>query len=430
MSDVSCLLLIFYCSILINVSISLQHARLFARIRPIKPLRLTSRTSPDIDIDPNIYLNLLNGKWVKFICGASNQDLPLIKQFATLYTLAGVDCIDMSADIAVINAVSEGIDIALRSNINDNYDETTYKDMGRLTKPYMMISINDDIDPHFRKASFDPTKCPADCQRPCEKVCPALAIPPVPSFGTFTNLGMEGVDMSKCYGCGRCIPVCPRGLISDIPYLSNKTEIQFLLKSTRVDAIEIHTRGGHEEAFKSLWATLGDDILTTCKVISISFPSNMSQSLKKLCDIMSSSSKWSVFKGVIVWQADGRPMSGDIGKGTVHTGIDLAFNILSHPSLEFGHGKHFLQLAGGTNNYSSKVAKSRGLTNLPGFGGIVRFIIITFSKFILIFIHWSWINFTTFVQDMVLADTRGNKSAQFWCKRTRLKISLFLITLA
>jgi hypothetical protein len=40
-----------------------------------------------------------------------------------------------------------------------------------------MMSVNDDArDPHFRKAAFDAHLCPADCPRPCEKVCPAYAI--------------------------------------------------------------------------------------------------------------------------------------------------------------------------------------------------------------------------------------------------------------
>ena len=41
--------------------------------------------------------NLLKAQWVKFICGASNHDVSLIRNFCYVYTAAGVDCIDISA---------------------------------------------------------------------------------------------------------------------------------------------------------------------------------------------------------------------------------------------------------------------------------------------------------------------------------------------
>ena len=66
-----------------------------------------------------------------------------------------------------------------------------------------MISISDGNDIHFRKAKFDPLKCPPHCPRPCEKVCPTLAI---------DNFG---INKSKCYGCGRCLNSCPLNLISE-----------------------------------------------------------------------------------------------------------------------------------------------------------------------------------------------------------------------
>jgi hypothetical protein len=51
-------------------------------------------------------------RWVKLICGASYQDLPRIRNLALVYALAGVDCIDMAADPAVIAAVREGVQAA------------------------------------------------------------------------------------------------------------------------------------------------------------------------------------------------------------------------------------------------------------------------------------------------------------------------------
>ena len=88
--------------------------------------------------------------WVKLICGASNGDLPLIRNLCYVYASCGVDCIDVSADAAVVLTAQEAIDAWLRDGRRDYAIE----------KPLLMISVNDNEDPHFRKAKFDPNICP------------------------------------------------------------------------------------------------------------------------------------------------------------------------------------------------------------------------------------------------------------------------------
>lgn len=103
-------------------------------------------------------------------------------------------------------------------------------------------------------SEFDAADCPLDCSRPCEVVCPANAIllmegkstvelphsTRLPSglkvfscgfffyliifqthnincFHVFqSSYGMQGgVITERCYGCGRCFPVCPYDKISE-----------------------------------------------------------------------------------------------------------------------------------------------------------------------------------------------------------------------
>jgi len=45
---------------------------------------------------------------VKWIGGASNQDLAAIEDLAGIYTLAGVHCLDVAADPAVVAAARRG----------------------------------------------------------------------------------------------------------------------------------------------------------------------------------------------------------------------------------------------------------------------------------------------------------------------------------
>ena len=58
-------------------------------------------------------LALANGSWVKLICGASNQDLATIGDLCALFAVAGVHCVDVAADLAVVRAAREGLDWAL-----------------------------------------------------------------------------------------------------------------------------------------------------------------------------------------------------------------------------------------------------------------------------------------------------------------------------
>ncbi len=38
------------------------------------------------------------GKWIKLICGASNEDIVAIEDLCAIYTAAGVDYIDVAAE--------------------------------------------------------------------------------------------------------------------------------------------------------------------------------------------------------------------------------------------------------------------------------------------------------------------------------------------
>lgn len=247
---------------------------------------------------------LHSGTWIKLICGASNQDIPHIHDLAHIYTLAGVDCIDISADEAVVRAAVEGINKALPRQDDPK-------------RPYLMISVNDGEDLHFRKAQFDQRLCPVDCPRPCEKVCPALAIPPLTtSTMTLQHPMAAGVDESRCYGCGRCLTLCPLGLITATAHSVTPQTILHLLNddhSSLINALEIHTNHGHLTQFTKLWQEIGETVLNRCQVLSISFPDMLDETrpyLESLQAVIEETCNFSQFQGVQLWQTDGRPMSG------------------------------------------------------------------------------------------------------------------------
>ncbi|CAM9414681.1 unnamed protein product [Phaeothamnion confervicola] len=313
--------------------------------------------------------SLRQGTWFKLICGASLEDVPLIRELALVYTLVGVDCLDVAAEAAVVEAADAGINAALRigSLINPLAPP--------LRRPWLMISVNDDAsDPHFRKAAFDASRCPPNCPRPCERVCPADAIvfpgsqmeratagAAAMTFSFLAGNTDGGVLPERCYGCGRCLNVCPLGLIAAKTYVRRPEDVLPLL--SRVDAIEIHTKGDvakFEVTARALWAAPATSNLAA---VSVSLPDLGPQMGEKM---RAMAAALGPFDGVNIWQTDGRPMSGDVGKGAAAAAVELAGRVLAEPPLPLGE-QHFVQLAGGTNAHTVTALRRRGL--LPDVGG-------------------------------------------------------------
>jgi len=206
-----------------------------------------------------------------------------------------------------------------------------------------MVSFSDGEDPHFRKATFEPKHCPDECPRPCEAICPAAAI----AFSDVTS----GVIEERCYGCGRCLPICPIQHIGTVTRATTPDAIAPQLLN-QVDAIEIHTHVGRYDDFMALWSVLRP-YLSHLKLISISCPDD-----EQVVDYL-----WQLYRGIqplstpLIWQTDGRPMSGDIGNGTTHATLRYAQKILQ------AGPPGFVQLAGGTNAHT--VPKLRQLWPVP-----------------------------------------------------------------
>jgi Fe-S-cluster-containing hydrogenase component 2 len=274
------------------------------------------------------------GDWFKLICGASFQNLPAIRSLTLSYALAGADCIDVAADPAVIFAAHEALQVA-----GDFADEARSRGF-RPRSPWLMVSLNDGEDPHFRKAEFDPTFCPSDCPRPCESICPAQAI-------AFNPDGFSGVISSRCYGCGRCLPICPLQLIETRSHRLTPAAIAPLVL-TGVDAVEIHTQVGRLEDFAKLWEAIAPQV-PDLKLIAISCPDGegLIDYLRALYDLIS--------------PLPCPPMSGDIGDGATRAAVKLGQKVLA------AELPGYVQLAGGTNSHTVEKLRIQGL--LRGTGG-------------------------------------------------------------
>jgi Fe-S-cluster-containing hydrogenase component 2 len=282
--------------------------------------------------------SLREGHWFKLICGASFQHLPAVRNLTLAYALAGADCIDVAADPAVVAAAQRALQAATQLAQSE---PTAWPDFWE--KPWLMVSLNDGEDPHFRKAELDPYRCPSDCSRPCERICPAQAI-------TFEkSQPVAGVIDSLCYGCGRCLDICPINQITTRSYVFTPSAIApFVLAG--VDAVEIHTQIGRLEDFKRLWQAIAPWV-PQLKLVAVSCPDG-----EGLIDYLQSLYDWMApLPTALIWQTDGRPMSGDIGDGTTRAAVKLGQKVLA------AHLPGYVQLAGGTNRHTVKKLRSLGL---------------------------------------------------------------------
>ncbi|MEM9214762.1 MAG: LdpA C-terminal domain-containing domain [Cyanobacteria bacterium P01_F01_bin.150] len=360
--------------------------------------------------------SLQDSCWFKLICGASFQHLPDVRNLTLAYALAGADCIDVAADPAVVASAREGIR-AMKALVREQsvshllgswiygpfeQDSSAPEFSSDITiqSPWLMVSLNDGEDPHFRKAAFDPERCPPDCRRPCERICPADAIvfpsdwspgssvagslPSILESGAqASDLGAAslpvGVLRERCYGCGRCMPVCPIQHIEAQSYMVSPAVIAPTLLP-QVDAIEIHTQVGRTEQFRTLWRQLRPHI-DHLKLVAISCPdvpkaqgdsaSPDSYSdndpyigyLRSLHHIMTDGGRQPL-PGALLWQTDGRPMSGDIGKSATRATVQLAQKAIA------AHLPGFVQLAGGTNDHTVPTLRRLDLLPRPPLAGV------------------------------------------------------------
>ena len=287
--------------------------------------------------------NKHSNKWVKLICGASNEDIVSIEDLCAIYSAAGVDYIDVAAEQSIVQAARNGI-------------KWSEKFFGN--RPGLMISISDGKDIHFRKAKFDPLKCPPDCLRPCENICPTFAI------------NNSGVKENKCYGCGRCIKSCPFNLISEYEYNLSKNNLATTIKSIKPDAVEIHTEINRIDSFREVVSILKNSEIKFQK-ISISCGLNQSpKRSKEPKDLLNALwERYEILTEInvpLIWQLDGRPMSGDISHTTGKDTVKLFKIIGSHlpPGL--------IQLAGGTNERTHEFLNINNLPDGIAFGSSAR----------------------------------------------------------
>jgi hypothetical protein len=130
-----------------------------------------------------------------------------------------------------------------------------------------------------------------------------------------------------------------------------------LVLSTGVDALEIHTQVGRISEFERLWLSISPWI-DRLKLVAISCPdgNGLVEYLQSLYQLISPLSC------PLIWQTDGRSMSGDIGDGTTLAAVKLGQKVLASGL------PGYVQLAGGTNSYTVAKLQAMGMLRSRGAG--------------------------------------------------------------
>jgi Fe-S-cluster-containing hydrogenase component 2 len=275
--------------------------------------------------------DILNQKrFFKLVCGAGNEDAEAVKRLAVIYTIAGANMLDLSANADVVKAAKDGIELAGEIG----------KRIGKKikAKPFLNVSIGLKGDPHAQKAVIDLNNC-TQCGK-CIDVCPEDAI-----TREYKVIGY------KCIGCDDCEEVCEFDAVS---FVHKKADFEKILPDCikeGVETMELHAVTEDDAAVFADWKLLNklmkDNFLSMC--IDRQLLSNRSfiDRVRRAYEITGDR---------LIIQADGVPMSG--GENDFNTTLQAVAcaDIVQKSGIPVK-----ILLSGGTNGKTGLLAKQCGI---------------------------------------------------------------------
>lgn len=220
----------------------------------------------------------------KVVCGAGNEDPVEVMRLSQIYTLAGAEMIDISANETIVHACLEGIQRA--------FDMSPSLGISLKHRPFINVSVGLKGDPHVRKAVIDPDVC-IECGQ-CRTACEQQAIDE-----TFT------VVAKRCIGCGYCEKNCPANAVSFNHTRVDFTELLPKLLSSGVDNLELHATIADDTSVYEDWRLL--NTLAPNNFISLCIDRTNLSNTHYMDRVRKA---YAIAGERTIIQADGDPMSG------------------------------------------------------------------------------------------------------------------------
>ena len=267
-------------------------------------------------MESNLQTFLKNNKVFKLVCGAGNENEEEVEKLVELYSKAGCNIFDVSANLGVVKAAKRGLEKA-----------------GVTKNRFICVSVGIKGDPHLNKASINLEKCKG-CLK-CLSVCFQGAIS--------SNCV---VDETKCIGCSKCQRICIADAIQMKSYPTDLTKVLPKIIEGGVDCLEFHAITEDESEVDEKWKLLNslyNGVLSIC--VDRAKLSNEAL-VKRLNRMLSLREHYTT-----IIQADGAPMSG--GNDDYRTTLQAVATaeLLQKECLPV-----FTLLSGGTNSKTTQLA--------------------------------------------------------------------------
>ena len=274
---------------------------------------------------------LLEHRYFKVVCGAGNEDPEEVRKLAIVYTLAGANGIDISANVDVVKSCMGGIDKA--------YELAPLLGRKIDIRPFVNVSVGLKGDPHVRKASIYSENC-IQCGL-CQIACDQKAI----------NEEFMVMDY-RCIGCGNCASVCKSGAVTFCHKRINLNEILPQCIEAGAENLELHAIIDDDESVIADWKLIND--LVPNNFISMCLDRSQLSNRHLINRIQT---VYSISGERTIIQADGDPMSGGSDNfNTTLQAIAIADVIQKNdlPVMLLG--------SGGTNSKTGELAKLCGVS--------------------------------------------------------------------
>ena len=265
-----------------------------------------------------------NKKCFKLVCGAGNEDTEEVEKLVYVYSKAGANIFDLSANLEVIHAAKNGL--AKSGIVEDRY---------------LCVSVGIKGDPHIDKAIINENLC-KKCDA-CKKICPQNAI--------LEDIKSNYVKRKRCIGCGKCLKVCKHGAIITETCEKDLKEILPDIINEGIDCLELHAIVEDDFEVTEKWEILNELYNGYLSICIDRAKLGNKQILNRISHMLAIRKPYTT-----IIQADGAPMSG--GDDDYKTTLQA---VATGEIIQEAEFPAYMLLSGGTNSKTIELASKCGV---------------------------------------------------------------------